>query len=119
MKAYFDQASHPVIEITVSGLEKTVTLPALIDTGFDGYLSLPLTVAIPLGLKLTYHTPVTLADGSVKEEFLFEAKVKLGREWQEAVVLINRGDLALLGTKLLEQSQLLIDFPERQIRISR
>lgn len=118
MKAYFDQASHPVVEITVSGLEKAATLLALIDTGFDGYLSLPLTIALPLGLKLAYHTPVTLADGSTKEELLFEAKVKLGRKWQKAMVLINQGSLALLGTKLLENSKPLLDFPNKKIRFS-
>lgn len=118
MKTYFDQASHPVIEITVSGLEKTATFPALIDTGFDGYLSLPLTIALPLGLKLAYHTSITLADGSIKEELLFEAKVKLSRKWQAAAVFINRGSLALLGTKLLENSKLLLDFPNKKVQIS-
>ena len=117
MKTYFDEASHPVVEIAVSGMEKTATLPALIDTGFDGYLSLPLSLALPLGLKLFYHTTVTLADGSTKEELLFEAKVKLGRKWQEASVFINRGSVALLGTKLLENSKLLLDFPNQKIQI--
>lgn len=118
MKAYFDQSSHPLVEITVSGLEKTATFPALIDTGFDGYLSLPLTIALPLGLKLAYHTSITLADGSIKEELLFEAKVKLGNKWQETPIFINRGSLALLGTRLLENSKVLLDFPNHKIQIS-
>lgn len=118
MKTYFDQASRPIVEIAVSGSEKTATLPALIDTGFDGYLSLPLTAALPLGLKLILRSTVTLADGSTKDELLFEAKVKLGRKWQEAEVLINQGSLALLGTKLLEDSKLLLDFPNKRIRFS-
>lgn len=117
MKAYFDQSLHPVVEIAVAGLEKTATFSALIDTGFDGYLSLPLTIALPLGLKLAYHSSITLADGSVKEELLFEAKVKLGKKWQEAAVFINRGSLALLGTKLLEDSKVLFDFPNQEIQI--
>ncbi len=117
MKTYFDKTSHPMVEITVSGIEKTATLPALIDTGFDGYLSLPLSLALPLGLKLFFHTAVTLADGSTKEELLFEAKVKLGKKWQEASVFINRGSVALLGTKLLENSKLLLDFPNQKIQI--
>ena len=117
MKTYFDESSHPVVEITVSGMEKTATFPALIDTGFDGYRSLPLSLALPLGLKLFYHTPVTLADGSVKEELLFKAKVKLNKKWQEASVFINRGSVALLGTKLLENSKLLLDFPNQKIQI--
>ncbi len=117
MKTYFDESSHPVVEITVSGMEKTATLPALIDTGFDGYLSLPLSLALPLGLKLFYRTSVTLADGSIKEELLFKAKVKLGKKWQKASVFINWGNVALLGTKLLENSKLLLDFPNQKIQI--
>lgn len=117
MKTYFDQVFHPIVEITVSGLEKTASIPALIDTGFDGYLSLPLTVALPLGLKLAYYTPITLADGTVKEELVFEAKVKLSKDWQKAAVFINRGSVALLGTKLLEKSKILLDFPNRKIQI--
>lgn len=117
MKTYFDQSSHPILEIAVSGLEKTATIPALIDTGFDGYLSLPLTIALPLGLKLAYYTSITLADGSVKEELVFEAKVKLGKKWQEVAIFINRGNFALLGTKLLENSKLLLDFTNQKIQI--
>jgi len=117
MKTYFDGKSHPLVEITVAGMEKTATFPALIDTGGGGYLSLPLSLALPLGLKLFFHATVALADGSTREELLFEAKVKLGRKWQGASVFINRGSVALLGTKLLENSKLLLDFPNQKIQI--
>jgi len=50
METFFDPSKHPKIKLTVRGNRKTGILEALVDTGFDSYLSLPINVAILLGL---------------------------------------------------------------------
>lgn len=65
---YFDPNGRPIVEIEVSnplGWKRTVK--ALIDTGFDGFLSLPILEAFPIGLLLRGTMPVTLADGSTQQ----------------------------------------------------
>ena len=59
------------LEVTVrlrlrgpGGIESA--LDALIDTGFDDFLSIPISIATSLGLTLRSSSQATLADGSVK-----------------------------------------------------
>ena len=61
-----NSAGHPVIKIKVWGLTEqfSAEFEALLDTGFTGFLSLPLTAALPLGLTLMSTATYTLADGS-------------------------------------------------------
>lgn len=56
---------HPYLEIVVSADDKGPGIPcvALIDTGFSGFVSLPLTMAATLGLKPHTTTRYTLANG--------------------------------------------------------
>jgi hypothetical protein len=50
---------------------------AIIDTGFTGFLSMPLLQALPLSLVLAATVTVTLADGSTAPKLLVGAKVTL------------------------------------------
>ena len=39
MEAYFDETDHPKVKIIVSGRKQKRIITAILDTGFDGYLS--------------------------------------------------------------------------------
>jgi predicted aspartyl protease len=55
---------HPFVEITVSVDGKTGTkYEALIDTGYGGFVSLPIVAASTLGLRAHTTTRYTLANG--------------------------------------------------------
>src|SRR5688572_24879564 len=113
MKGFFLDGK-PKIELTVIGLDNKITVPALIDTGFDGALMLSLPAALQIGLRLSNMVQVELADGSIKKEFVLEAKVVLDRETVPVDVLLTSSDDSLAGTALLQNQSLLIDF-KRQI----
>jgi predicted aspartyl protease len=82
---------------------------ALIDTGFTGFLMLPLTSAIPLGLTLCGTSRYTLADGTVSSSNL----IALGTvefEGQKVLGPISlEGNTAckdcLLGMEYIKQSK--------------
>lgn len=57
----FDSHGQPFLPVGLTGLHGTVTLQALIDTGFDGDLCIPLTVAMTIGLELKDADYVELA----------------------------------------------------------
>ncbi len=95
-----------VISITVRGAggdEQTV--PAVIDTGFDGWLSLPPTIIAALRLRWSHRGRAQLADGSTTIFDIFEGIVS----WDKAMrrIPIDEAETApLIGMALLEGFEL-------------
>ncbi len=116
MKCYFEEGK-PKIELTGLGLDDKITVPALIDTGFNGALMLSLPAALQIGLRLSNILPVELADGSIKKEFVFEAKVMLDRETLPVDILLTSSEESLLGTALLRDRSLTMDFSRQLIKL--
>ncbi len=78
MKCYFDEHNKPKVDVTVVGLDAQTEIAASIDTGFDGALMMSLPKALSIGLKLADVLPVELADGSIKNEYVFAGSAILG-----------------------------------------
>ena len=116
MKGFFSDGK-PKIELTVIGLDNKIKVPALIDTGFDGALMLSLPAALQIGLRLSNMVQVELADGSIKNEFVFEAKVMLDGEAIPVDVLLTSSDENLVGTSLLQNQNMMIDFKNQIITL--
>jgi len=116
MKCYFEEGK-PKIELTGLGLDDKITVPALIDTGFNGALMLSLPAALQIGLRLSNILPVELADGSIKKEFVFEEKVMLDRETLPVDILLTSSEESLLGTALLRDRSLTMDFSRQLIKL--
>ena len=116
MRGFFSDGK-PKIELTVIGLDDKIKVPALVDTGFDGALMLSLPAALQIGLRLSNMVQVELADGSIKKEFVFEAKAVLDGETVPVDVLLTSSDENLIGTALLQNQSLMIDFKNRLINL--
>jgi clan AA aspartic protease len=95
----FNDSGSPTVEIEVSGpLTNPTKFTALVDTGFSGFLLLPLLEAFPVGLILRGTMGVTLADGSNQTKLTclgmvhFGGRKELGLvviEWQSTDVLVG------------------------------
>lgn len=83
----------------------------VVDTGFLGALALPKADLMRLGLAIFGQTEATLADGSVCTTLVYEARVIWGQDILR-VAALEMGDRPLLGTALLENCYLGIDFTE-------
>jgi clan AA aspartic protease len=116
MRGFFSDGK-PKIELTVTGLDDKIKVAALVDTGFDGALMLSLPAALQIGLRLSNMVQVELADGSIKKEFVFEAKVVLDEETVPVDVLLTSSDESLVGTALLQNQSLIIDFKNQIITL--
>lgn len=95
---------QPEIEIEVkgtSGHPKKIT--ALVDSGFNGYLTLPYLEAFPLGLILKGVESNILADGSSSEHFVCVGEVCVDGRCVNTPIDIQPANIILLGTKLLKE----------------
>jgi len=81
-----------------------VDFDAIIDTGFTGFLSIPLVEAIRLGLVLHGTTSLTLADGSTSYRLTARAKITIQGEEKIGVAVIEWSSTeVLLGMAFLRQ----------------
>ena len=117
IEGFIDKHGHAIIEVEVGGSRTTVKLSALVDSGFDGELCIPIEVAVSLGLELVAAQVVEFADGSTKKELVFE-----GRAWWEGKsrpiqVYLTESEQALVGTELLIARLVTLDFRSGVVRI--
>jgi len=115
METFFDSNKHPKTKLTVGGSKKTGILQAIIDTGFDGYLSLPINVAILLGIELIGVEPVQYADGRTSQELVFSVKVNFYGKEKIVPSTLTASSEALAGTSLFSEYELTINFPKQKI----
>lgn len=108
-----------VVDLTVHGPDgQAETLEFVVDTGFDGTLTLHPSVVAALGLPALSASRAILADGSETVFTTYIAHVSWGNARQEVVVDASEG-AHLLGMGLLEGHELLIhDIPDGLVRIS-
>jgi clan AA aspartic protease len=117
MKCYFDKAGTPRVHVTVMGSRAATDCEALIDTGFDGDITIPLPTAIQLGLEFTDATEVELADGTVKDEMVFSGAIRWNGEERAIRIMLTSSEEALLGRGLLQGKPLAMDFRADEIKI--
>src|SRR5437764_884541 len=81
----------------------------MVDTGFSGFLLIPILDAFPIGLLLRGTTPITLADGSTQTKLTcmglihFDGKDEVGIiivEWQNTDVLVGMEFLRTFNKRL-------------------
>ena len=72
LTGYLDKSGHPILKISVHGVHPDLKqdFEAMIDTGFTGFLMMPIMAAFPLGLTLMGTSNYTLADNSTSAKLL-------------------------------------------------
>ncbi|MCX6617206.1 MAG: hypothetical protein NTZ98_14045 [Acidobacteria bacterium] len=103
-----DNAGHPVIKISVYGIDPKFQkeFEALVDTGFTGFLMMPLTESFPLALTLYGTSSWTLADGSSQPKLLAFGAVILGEEHTHGVIVLEpNAARPLVGMEFLRKTK--------------
>jgi predicted aspartyl protease len=59
----FDSSGSAIVNIRVAGTNPAREYAAVIDTGFNAFIAMPITAMIDLGLKSEGTAKVTLGDG--------------------------------------------------------
>ncbi len=87
------------------------TIEFVIDTGFTGYLCLPLEAVSLMGLPFLYELPANLANNSWVDMPVHQAVIIWNGE-ERVVNVLATGKRPLLGTALLNEHELVIQFTE-------
>lgn len=106
LTGFFDKIGSPAIKISVHGIftDAKTEVDAVIDTGFSGFLQMPLLQAFPLGLVLYGTTQVTLADGSSSPRLVALGTIGLGSAEKVGLILLDAGsNHVLIGMGLLRK----------------
>ena len=119
MSGLVNARGEAVLTVRVVGGDRRRDEPveAVIDTGFDGYLLMPPSVADSLSLPRLGSTRPTLADGRVVTMPVHIASVLWHGRSRPVRVLVADGG-SLVGTALLRDSRLVVDFvPGGSVRV--
>jgi clan AA aspartic protease len=88
-----------------------VEIECVIDTGFEGFLTLPPSVIAALGLPYLININANLANNSTVETDVYLATV-VWNGVERNIATLAMGRRPLIGTALLEDYHLSIDFCE-------
>jgi clan AA aspartic protease len=88
-----------------------IVLEFVVDTGFAGFLTLPLAAVVAMGLPYEHHTPAGLADDSQVQIPVYGATI-VWEGTERTVRVLAMGKRPLLGTALLDDRELCALFRE-------
>lgn len=123
MLAFFDEKDHsPKVVIKVCGTNKTEKeIKALVDTGHNGSLSLPVLTLIEIGATLSSVEPIELADNSTTLGYNFSVTVIIDRRRKkvEATLIPDPEETeAIAGLQLFNPYIAYIDFKNKDIEFA-
>ncbi len=103
------QAHMSVILRSIEGSE--IEVECVVDTGFEGFLTLPPTVVADLGLSFLASIRANLADNSHVLTNVHQVTL-IWNSVEREIPVLAMGRRPLIGTALLEDYHLSIDFCE-------
>ena len=119
IEGYLDEAKRPRIDISVDGRSSSLSLEAIIDTKFDGDICLPVEIAVQMGLEPAEVVEVRKPDGEIVNKILFAGKMEWFKEGIDIDIFIHDTKDVLLGTRLLQECKLEINYHENKVRIEK
>ena len=105
----------PIIQMVLAGQ----TWDAIVDTGFNGHLELPQSLKSVLNPKYLFDIVSVLAAGQTVIEQLFEVQIAFDGKTITAEATFVPGSQILLGTAMLRDHQLEINFKTGNLVIDR
>jgi clan AA aspartic protease len=120
MKGVVDQSLRALITVLVKAGKDSPSEPLIvwIDTAFNGTLVIPREDIARMGMTPSSTAQAVLADGNVADVETYKCYLEwFGRVYQTQVVA-NDGKFPLLGTKLLADRRLLIDYATKSVALT-
>ena len=119
MNGRVDESLRALVDVAIRRTESEAPMPITvwIDTAFNGFLVFPQEMIKKLGLEQEAATEAILADGSRVTLESFACYIEWFGVANRAQVIGNNGKLPLLGTELMKDRKLSIDYTSKTVAI--
>ncbi len=114
MQGYVNENYEAMISVAVKNGDSFKSIDAVIDTGFTGFLSLPIAIIMELELQWSYRDRATLGDGSETVFDVYNAEIVWDGQLREIEVDAAETE-PLLGMALLRGYRLQVDTIEGRL----
>jgi predicted aspartyl protease len=107
-------SNYPYIPITIAIGPVSLTVEALLDTGFDGSVIAPVSLIDP-AIERDATQAWTFVDGSTMEAPSYAGIVTAEQLGSFPTLIVAVGDEVLIGRRLLDNFRVILDFGRRVI----
>lgn len=108
---------EPVVSIVLLSGKRRLVRKAIVDTGFNGYLSVPDTMT---GQWYFFgYEKYEIATGEVVEQKVYIGRIIWDSTPQDVYVVTSQSKDILIGTRLLKHHRLVIDFSRKHVTVNR
>ena len=116
-----NKSLEPVIECFLFSKKREHKKFAVVDTGFNGFLSAPNKLLMSLGWVHLGYEKYEIATGEIVQQKIYFGKIRFMGVEQNVVGVASQAKDVLLGTSLLNMNRCVIqiDFPQKIVRIQR
>ena len=114
---FVNESDEPVIKIKLVLSKGERSVNAVIDTGFNGYISVPKKLISYSDWDFLGTEEYELASGELMRERVFLGKIEMGAKSLTVFVLSSNSSDVLIGTKLLRNRLLTINFADKTLKI--
>lgn len=108
---------EPIIRVALISEKKRITCMAVIDTGFNGYISVPLPLAKELDWIHIGYEEYEIATCEIVKQSVYLGKIVFHDRCKEVYAVTSNSKDVLIGTKLLNKCILTINFRTRRLII--
>lgn len=118
IKGYVDkylQAKVPIAVLDKAG--HISPLDAVLDTGFNGQLCISINELSKIDLTFLHSEKFELADGRIADRDVFLGQIIFDGQKRLVTVILSGSRDTLIGTFLLADKKLEIDYPKQSVRI--
>ena len=112
---FVDRAGIPFIPLRVGGQE----ILGIVDSGFNGDLELPRSIRQSLSARYCGRVKSRLAGGQSLTEHCYLVEMEFDGTELEVEVTFADSESALIGTRLMQEHLLQIDFVRRSVALTR
>lgn len=110
----FKSQRFPYIQVILQVLNRSLKVEALVDTGFDGDITVPPKMVLDGKLPNGY-LPWTLANGQKVNAPYFLGKIKIGKFKPLKVLITALGDEPLIGRGITDKFKVIFDHGKKVI----